>query len=158
MTKVSAGLLVYRRTTAGADFLLVHPGGPFWRNRDQGAWSIPKGLLDPDEDGLEGARREFAEEVGQAVDGAFHPLEPLRQKGGKVVRCWMVEANVDLARFKSNLFEMEWPRGSGRMMQFPECDRAAHFPFDLAVGQILAGQRGFLLQAAQCLDLTCPPS
>jgi predicted NUDIX family NTP pyrophosphohydrolase len=111
---VSAGLLVYRRTPAAAEFLLVHPGGGFWRNKDRGAWSIPKGLPGLREDGLDGGRREFAEEVGQAIRRPVPAAAALRQKGGKLVHYWMVEADIDLARFKSNLFAMEWPRGFAR--------------------------------------------
>src|SRR5438270_6094486 len=108
MTAESAGLLLYRVRASGPEVLLVHPGGPFWKNRDEGAWSIPKGLIGEDEDTLAAARREFEEEVGQAVEGEFQPLTPLRQKSGKVVHAWLVEADLHLDSFRSNLFEMEW--------------------------------------------------
>jgi predicted NUDIX family NTP pyrophosphohydrolase len=145
----SAGLLVYRRREgAGVEFLLVHPGGPFWARRDDGAWSIPKGLIDPDEDALVAARREFEEETGLRVDGPFSPLSPLRQAGGKWVLSWLVEADLDLAGFRSNVFELAWPRGSGRIQQFPECDRAAYFDVAAAQRKILASQKPLIAEAA----------
>lgn len=144
----SAGLLVYRRQGAEIEVLLVHPGGPFWRRRDDGAWSIPKGLVEPGEDDLAAARREFAEEVGMVVEGGFVPLAPVRQKGGKRVLCWMVEADLDLSDSCSATFEMEWPPRSGRLARFPECDRAAYWAMDLAAAKILPSQRAFLDEAA----------
>jgi predicted NUDIX family NTP pyrophosphohydrolase len=117
----SAGLLVWRRGADGPQFLLAHPGGPFWARRDAGAWSIPKGLIDEGEDPLAAARREFAEETGLTVSGDFTPLAEARLKSGKTVLCWLVEADLDLAGFCSNSFEMEWPRGSGRRITAPEC-------------------------------------
>src|SRR5579872_7027106 len=147
----SAGLLVFRRRSAGPQFLLVHPGGPFWRRRDAGAWSIPKGLLEEGEDELRGALREFAEEVGLAVVGDFVRLAPLRQPGGRTVLCWLVEADLDLSGFRSNTFEMEWPPRSGRTLVAPECDRAEYFGADAALAKILPGQQGFIRQALQRL-------
>ncbi|HLK25957.1 MAG TPA: NUDIX domain-containing protein [Caulobacteraceae bacterium] len=145
---ISAGLLVYRRTPRrGVEFLLAHPGGPFWRNKDAGAWSIPKGLIAAGEDHLEAAVREFAEEIGQTVDGDFHPLTPLRQKGGKTVYCWAVEADLDLSSFKSNLCEIEWPPRSGRRVLIPEVDHAVYFTAEMAKEKILAAQRGFIEEA-----------
>src|SRR3569833_4704184 len=108
MPEKSAGVLVFRRAETSVEFLLAHPGGPFWKNRDEGAWSIPKGLIGEGEDVLCAARREFEEEVGQPVDGAFRPLTPLRQKSGKLVHAFLVEADLDLESFRSNLFELEW--------------------------------------------------
>jgi predicted NUDIX family NTP pyrophosphohydrolase len=143
----SAGLLVFRRTGAGIEFLLAHPGGPFWAKRDAGAWSIPKGLIGEDEDALAAARREFEEEVGRPVEGVFVPLTPLRQKSGKIVLAWMVEADLDLSGFLSNLFEMEWPRHSGRVQAFPEIDRVAWLAPDEALIKILPGQAGFIHEA-----------
>jgi predicted NUDIX family NTP pyrophosphohydrolase len=140
----SAGLLVWRRGAAGVEFLLVHPGGPFWARKDEGAWSIPKGLIDPGEDELLAAIREFREEVGIDVDGAFAPLAPLKQKGGKTVVAWSVEADLDLSAFRSNTFEMEWPPRSGRRIMVPECDRAEYFSPPVALAKILPGQRGFI--------------
>lgn len=144
----SAGLLVFRRTPAGAEFLLAHPGGPFWRNRDAGAWSIPKGLIEEGEDELAAARREFAEETGLDPPEAAHlRLADRRQAGGKLVLCWLVEADLDLDGFRSNLCEIEWPPRSGRRILIPECDRLAYFPPDQAAEKILAGQRGFIEEA-----------
>jgi predicted NUDIX family NTP pyrophosphohydrolase len=149
----SAGLLVFRTTRRAPEFLLVHPGGPFWRSRDDGAWSIPKGLIDPGEDELAAARREFHEETGLAPPGGpYQRLADLRQKSGKTVLCWLVAGELDLAGFQSNTFEMEWPRGSGRRITAPECDRAAYFATEHALQKVLAGQAGFIAQAAQRLS------
>jgi predicted NUDIX family NTP pyrophosphohydrolase len=146
-------LLVFRTTRPAPEFLLVHPGGPFWRSRDDGAWSIPKGLIDPGEDELVAARREFCEETGLAPPGGpYQRLADLRQKSGKTVLCWLVAGDLDLAGFRSNTFEMEWPRGSGRHLTAPECDRAAYFPTEHAMQKILAGQAGFIAEAAQRLS------
>jgi predicted NUDIX family NTP pyrophosphohydrolase len=140
-------LLVFRARPAGAEFLLVHPGGPFWVRRDVGAWSIPKGLIEEGEDELAAAVREFTEEVGIPVAGRFFRLPDRRQKAGKLVLCWMVEADLDLAAFRSNTFEMEWPPRSGRLIRVPECDRAEYFPIDEALAKILLAQRGFIEDA-----------
>jgi predicted NUDIX family NTP pyrophosphohydrolase len=148
----SAGLLVARRGADGPQFLLAHPGGPFWARRDEGAWSIPKGLIDDGEDALAAARREFREETGLAVDGDFVRLADLRQKSGKLVMCWLLEADLDLAGFCSNTFELAWPRGSGRTLIVPECDRAAYFDAPSALAKILPGQRGFIEQALALLS------
>jgi predicted NUDIX family NTP pyrophosphohydrolase len=147
----SAGLMVCRRSAGGPEFLLVHPGGPLWRGRDAGAWSVPKGLIDEGEDPLAAAIREFGEEVGLAVSGEFARLPDLRQKSGKVVLCWLVEADLDLAGFRSNTFQLEWPPRSGRMLTAPECDRAAYFDAEAAREKILPGQRGFVDAALQRL-------
>lgn len=147
----SAGLLVWRGGPAGPEFLLVHPGGPFWRSKDAGAWSVPKGLIDADEDPLAAARREFEEETGLTVDGDFAPLTPIRQKGGKHVESWLAEADLDLSDLRSNMVEMEWPRGSGRTIRFPEVDRAAYFPPPEALNRILASQRPILVEALKRL-------
>jgi predicted NUDIX family NTP pyrophosphohydrolase len=147
MPEKSAGLLVYRRRSSGVEFLLAHPGGPFWKNRDEGAWSIPKGLIGEGEEALAAARREFEEETGQAVEGDFQPLAPLRQRSGKIVHAWLVESDVDLELFRSNLFEMEWPRGSGRTQSFAEIDRVGWFEPEAAMAKILPGQGGFIREA-----------
>jgi predicted NUDIX family NTP pyrophosphohydrolase len=147
MPQQSAGLLVYRRTSDGPRFLLAHPGGPLWAKRDDGAWTIPKGLVGEGEDILAASRREFAEEVGQAVDGRFQSLTSLKQKSGKVVHAFLVEADLDLGAFRSNLFEMEWPPRSGRAQAFPEIDRADWFGPAIALVKILPGQAGFIHQA-----------
>lgn len=153
MTQQSAGLLVYRRTQDGVEFLLAHPGGPFWKNRDDGAWSIPKGLIGEGEDVLAAARREFEEEVGQPAAGEVRALSPLRQRSGKRVHAFLVEADLNLDAFRSNLFEMEWPRHSGRTQAFPEIDRVGWFGPDQALVKILPGQAGFLLEAMTTLGV-----
>lgn len=138
--KRSAALLVFRRAGSGIEVFLVHPGGPFWVKKDLGAWSLPKGELDENEDGLAAAKREFFEEVGQRVEGTFIALTPVKQRGGKVVQAWAVEGDVDVAAVKSNEFEMEWPPRSGRTARFPEVDRGQWFPIAEAVRRILPAQ------------------
>jgi predicted NUDIX family NTP pyrophosphohydrolase len=147
-SKQSAGLLVHRRRNGGIEVLLVHPGGPFWAKKDLGAWSIPKGELDPGDGGdpLLVARREFEEETGSAIDGRFVPLEPVRQAGGKVVQAWAIEGDLDVSQVKSNSFTMEWPPRSGKFRSFPEVDRAEWFPIAVAKQRILQGQRPLLEQ------------
>ena len=135
---------MFRRAESGWQVLLAHPGGPFWARKDQGAWSIPKGELAKDEDPLQGALREFAEETGQHVTGNFIALDPLRQPGGKLVYAWAVEGDFDPAQLRSNTFSMEWPPRSGRQASFPEVDRAAWFGLDEARSRIMIGQVGFL--------------
>ena len=147
MTRTSAGLLVYRRVGGGLEFLLAHPGGPFWAKRDEGAWSIPKGLVEEGEDILAAALREFAEESGLEIEGDFQPIGPLKQKGGKVVHAFLVEAHLDIGAFRSNLFEMEWPPRSGKAQTFPEIDRVGWFGADEALLKILPGQAGFIREA-----------
>ncbi|MCX5479940.1 NUDIX domain-containing protein [Kaistia geumhonensis] len=123
-TAESAGILMYRKRERGIEVLLVHPGGPFWRNRDAGAWTIPKGEIEPGESIDYAARREFAEELGVVPTGALLSLGSVRQKAGKIVHGFAMEGDFELARFVSNLFEMEWPPRSGRIVSFPEVDRA----------------------------------
>lgn len=140
----SAGLLLYRRTTGNLQVLLVHPGGPYWKNKDDGAWSIPKGLTDENEDPLVAARREFEEETGYRPEGAFIALGDFRQPGGKTVSVWAVEGDLDLKYFKSNTFAMEWPPRSGRTQEFTEADRAGWFTLKEASRKLLKGQRPML--------------
>jgi predicted NUDIX family NTP pyrophosphohydrolase len=147
-SETSAGLVAFRRGE-GLEILLAHPGGPFWAKRDDGAWTIPKGRIDPGGDLLATARREFAEETGLAAEGAFVPLRPVRQKSGKLVHAWAFEADFDLSRFSSNLFELEWPPRSGRRQNFPEIDRIAYFAFPTALRKIIAYQQPFLLELGQ---------
>ena len=144
--KRSAGLLVHRDRDGATEVLLVHPGGPFWAKRDDGAWSIPKGeLADGDDDGLATARREFREELGvDAPDADPRPLGEVRQKGGKVVEAWAVAGDVDTTAIVSNTFETEWPPRSGRMQTFPEVDRAAWFALDAARVKLNPAQCDFL--------------
>ena len=140
MAKTSAGLLVYRRTQGSVEVLLAHPGGPFFKSRDAGAWTIPKGLPEAGENLLTTARREFCEEMGVSVDGAFLELSPIQQKGGKIVHAWAVECDLDLTQFRSNTFTMQWPPGSGRIAEFPEVDRAEFFALDVAKKKINPAQ------------------
>ena len=146
MPKISAGLLLFRRTPTGPEVLLVHPGGPLWAKRDEGAWSIPKGELGDGEQPLAAARREVEEELGVAVDadGAFIPLGQIRQAGGKVVHAWALERDFDPATLRSGTFSMEWPPRSGRRQDFPEVDRAAWFSPEDAAAKLLEGQLPFL--------------
>lgn len=130
MPKTSAGLLMYRVREGRLEVLLVHPGGPFWRNKDRGAWSVPKGEYASDEDPLAAAQREFEEETGIRPAGPFTPLAPVKQRGGKIVQAWAFRGDCDPGAIRSNTFELEWPPGSGRIQRFPEIDRAAFF--DLA--------------------------
>lgn len=138
--KKSAGILVYRMVDNECEVFLVHPGGPFWKNKDDGAWSVPKGEFSDDEDPLMAARREFREETGQEISGDFQPLPIIRQKGGKQVQVWTVKGEVDAAAILSNTFSMEWPPHSGRKMNVPEVDKAAWFDLKTARKKILASQ------------------
>ncbi len=142
--KSSAGLLLHRNTSAGLEVFLVHPGGPFWASRDAGAWSVPKGECAPSEDLLHTARREFEEETGIAMEGDFRALQPVRQRGGKVVHVWTIERDLPLDGLASNTFTMEWPPRSGRMQSFPEVDRYAWFTVEEARTRINEGQRPLL--------------
>jgi predicted NUDIX family NTP pyrophosphohydrolase len=150
MAKESAGLVLFRRGAEGLEVLLVHPGGPFWARRDEGAWSIPKGEVEAGEDPLEAARREVEEETGLRAAGPFVPLGAVRQRGGKRVAAWAAESSFDPAALRSASFEMEWPPRSGRRQCFPEVDRAAWFGLGEARRRILDGQRPLLdaLEAA----------
>jgi predicted NUDIX family NTP pyrophosphohydrolase len=123
----SAGLLLFRRSGAGLEVFLAHPGGPFWRDRDLGAWTVPKGLLEEGEDPLSAAVREFEEETAIRPEGPFLPLGSVRQKAGKLVHAWAWEGKADPRRTKSNTMRAEWPRGSGRWLTFPEVDRCEWF-------------------------------
>jgi predicted NUDIX family NTP pyrophosphohydrolase len=145
--ETSAGVLVYRRGAEGLEFLLVHPGGPFWTRKDQAAWSIPKGLVAPDEDPWTAAQREFAEELGQPIAGEPQALEACATTGGKLILAWLVEADLDVSAIVSNSFEMTWPPRSGRTAVFPEVDRAAYFDAGTALWKIHKGQRPILLEA-----------
>lgn len=141
MAARSAGLLVYDVVDGETRVLLVHPGGPFWAHKDQGAWSIPKGEHAADEDPLAAARREFAEELGVAAPGGdAQPLGEITQSGGKRVTAWAVRGHVDVDAITSNTFEMEWPPRSGQRRQFPEVDRAAWFTLAQARDKLLAAQ------------------
>ena len=147
--EMSAGILAFRRVPQ-LQVLLAHPGGPFWRTKDLGAWSIPKGLVES-EDIVACARREFNEETGFLADGPMIPLTPVRQKSGKTVHAFALEADFDLADFCSNSFAMEWPPRSGRQQSFPEIDRVAYFDIPTARRKILPGQRAFIDELVQKL-------
>ena len=143
MTKrpnVSAGLVLYRRTGGRLEIFLAHPGGPFWRNRDAGAWTIPKGVLNDGEDPLDAARREFEEETGIKPTGPFLSLGAVRQRAGKLVHAWGWEGDADASTTTSNVMRTEWPRGSGEWLSFPEIDRCAWFPADTAREKMNAAQ------------------
>jgi predicted NUDIX family NTP pyrophosphohydrolase len=141
--QVSAGLLVFRRNPE-LEVLLAHPGGPFWAQRDDGAWTIPKGLVEAEADLLATARREFTEETNLHADGPFVALMPAKQKSGKLVHAFAFEADLDLESFASNTFEMEWPPRSRRRRSFPEIDRVAYFSLPAAMTKIIAYQQPFL--------------
>jgi predicted NUDIX family NTP pyrophosphohydrolase len=143
--EISAGLLAYRRKN-GLEVLLAHPGGPFWAKKDDGVWTIPKGLVDPGEDLIAAARREFAEETNLPADTAdkLIALAPVNQKNGKAVHAFAFETDFDLARFASNEFQIEWPPRSGSQQSFPEIDRIAYFPLPIAKVKILLYQRPLL--------------
>ena len=145
MPKRSAGILVYRGAGAALELLLVHPGGPFWARKDDGAWSIPKGEYEPDEDPLVCARREFVEELGSAPpEGGYRDLGAVTQPGRKTIVAFAVVGDFDPAQLRSNLFEMEWPPRSGRVQSFPEVDRAGWFSPAMARRMILARQIPFI--------------
>jgi predicted NUDIX family NTP pyrophosphohydrolase len=139
-------LLLFRDGPGGVEVLLVHPGGPFWAAKDDGAWSIPKGEFDDDEDPLAAARREFAEETGFVAGGEVRPLTPIRLASGKVVHAWAVRGDADPAALRSNTFAMEWPPKSGRRQEFPEADRAGWFPMAEAKRKITKGQLPLLVE------------
>ena len=139
-SRKSAGLLVYRIQNSALEVFLVHPGGPFWAKKDDGAWSIPKGEIAEDEDPLKAAKREFLEETGFEIDGEFIALSPVKQAGGKWVYAWAVEGDCDAHSIRSNTFSIEWPPRSGKKKEFPEVDRGAWFPIDVAKQKILNGQ------------------
>ena len=151
MAQRSAGLLLVRRQGRAPEFFLVHPGGPFWAKKDDGAWSIPKGLHAEGEEPLEAARREFREETGFAVEREFVGLGEFRQPGGKVISAWMIEADCDAAKVTSNMFTLEWPPRSGKTAEFPEVDRAGWFAPPEAFVKILRGQRPILEMALKSL-------
>ena len=143
-TKQSAGILLYRRQTDSLEVFLVHPGGPFWKNKDAGSWTIPKGEFIEPEPALDAAVREFREETGFILKGPFQALSPIRQKGGKRVFAWASHGDLDPSAIVSNTFQLEWPRNSGRQVRFPEVDRAAWFSLSQAREMINPAQIAFL--------------
>jgi predicted NUDIX family NTP pyrophosphohydrolase len=152
----SAGILVFRRRSPGIEVFLAHPGGPFWARKDEHAWSIPKGLYEPDEDPLDAAKREFEEETGMTIDGRFIPLGEFKQPAGKLIKAYAIEADVDEARITSNSFEMEWPPKSGRRQSFPEIDRAQWFDLGTAARKMHKGQIPILQALAKELGIVDP--
>jgi predicted NUDIX family NTP pyrophosphohydrolase len=144
--KLSAGILLYRKNNGRLEVFLVHPGGPFWKNKDLGVWSIPKGEYEVGEDPLAAARREFEEETGHPLpDGELVSLSEIKQPGGKIVSAWAIEGNCSV-NIRSNLFSLEWPPKSGKHVDFPEADRAGWFELAEARAKLLPGQHGFLDQ------------
>ena len=153
--KLSAGVLVYRTRDGVVEVLIAHPGGPFWARKDDGAWSIPKGEYLDGDDPWAAAQREFGEELGLPVPaGPRVDFGPLKQPSGKVVTAFAVRGDLDVTDARSNTFELEWPKGSGRMREFPEVDRVAWFPVAQARAKLLKGQRAFLDQLMAQPDLT----
>jgi predicted NUDIX family NTP pyrophosphohydrolase len=147
----SAGLLVYRRKESELEVFLVHPGGPFWKGKDAGAWSIPKGEFSADEDPLLAARREFREETGQEVEGSFLELKTIRQKAGKLVCAWAIEGDIDETKIVSNTFRQEYPYKSGKWITVPEVDKAGWFSLEVAKQKINAAQAALLDDLAEKL-------
>ena len=152
MPKRSAGILMYRRGSRGAEVFLVHPGGPFWAKKDRGAWTIPKGEYDEAEPALDAARREFHEETGFTAPGPFRELGEIRQASGKLVTAFACEGDCDAAAVVSNLCEVEWPPRTGRMVQIPEVDRGAWYMLEEARERIFPAQRPLLERLTKLLD------
>ncbi len=152
MPKQSAGLLLYRIRARKLEVLLVHPGGPLWAKKDDGAWSIPKGEINGGDDALATAKREFEEELGSAPpEGDAIALAPVRQSGGKLVHAFAIEGDFDTSSIRSNTFTLEWPPRSGRSQQFPEVDRAEWFPVEIAQQKVLKGQAPLLRELVEKL-------
>jgi predicted NUDIX family NTP pyrophosphohydrolase len=144
MPRISAGLLMYRVEDGRLQVLLAHPGGPYFANKDDGSWTIPKGEIEPGEDLLDAAKREFEEETGVKPIGPFLALSPIKQKGGKIVHAWAFEGDCEPSAIVSNTFTIEWPPKSGQQMAFPEIDRADFFDVIAAKRKIKAGQEGLI--------------
>jgi predicted NUDIX family NTP pyrophosphohydrolase len=153
MAKLSAGLLMYRFREVRLEVLIVHPGGPYWAGKDDGAWSIPKGEDNEGDDVFEEAKREFLEETGIKADGLFRPLSVLKQPSGKKISAWAFEGDCDPSSIKSNTFTIEWPPHSGRQADFPEVDRAAWFEVDEAIKKLTKGQVGFIEELCRILGV-----
>ncbi|WP_419870814.1 NUDIX hydrolase [Chryseobacterium sp. CT-SW4] len=150
--KISAGILLFKREESQLFIFLVHPGGPFWKNKDLGAWSIPKGEIAPDEEPLKRALTEFEEETGQTIDGNFIELSPIRQKGGKTVYAWAVEGEADPSVMHSNHLEIDWPPRSGKKMKIPEVDQWKWWSSEQAKQQINTAQAGLITELEEILS------
>jgi predicted NUDIX family NTP pyrophosphohydrolase len=158
MAKQSAGILLYRRSSAGIEVLLVHSGGPFWAKKDQGAWSIPKGEFTDEEEPFVAAKREFAEELGTpAPAGEYIDLGSIKQSGGKTVYAWAIQSDFDPTKLKSNTFTMEWPPKSGQEQAFPEVDKAAWVAITKAEAKLFKGQVALLSALAEKLGQNIAP-
>jgi len=144
MSVHSAGILLFRFNKNKLEVFLVHPGGPFWAKKDEGAWSIPKGLFEDGEDPLDATKREFKEETGFEVDGDFIELGELKQPGKKTIHAWALEKDLDVTKIASNTFTLEWPKNSGIVKEYPEIDRGEWFGLDQARKKIAKGQAAFL--------------
>ncbi len=140
----SAGILLYRIQNKTPEFFLVHPGGPFWKNKDEGAWSIPKGEFEESEDPLTAAQREFEEETGTRVHGKFIELKPVRQKSGKWVHAWALQGDIDPSALRSITFPLEWPPKSKQFIQVPEVDKGGWFDYETATKKLIPGQKAIL--------------
>lgn len=151
--KKSAGILLYRFNKKQLELLLVHPGGPFWVKKDEGAWTIPKGELNDKEDALLAAKREFEEETGLKPEGDFIKLSPVKQKAGKLIYAWAVQGNIDITQLNSNTFEMEWPPRSGKRKTFPEVDKAAWFTPAAARSKMVEGQLPLIEEIQKLLEV-----
>ena len=150
--RTSAGILLYRKNNKFIEFFLVHPGGPFWKGKLKGAWSIPKGEFTNEEDPLTVARREFNEETGQTIEGNFIELKPIKQKGGKMVYAWAVEGDADAENIVSNTLKQEWPYKSGKWITIPEVDKAGWFGLEEAKEKINAAQENFIDELVERLN------
>ena len=148
----SAGILLYRFVDQQLQVMLVHPGGPYWVSKDLGAWSIPKGLIEEDEPALEAAKREFKEETGFEVNGDFIELGTLKQPSKKIVHAWALEQDLDTTKIVSNTFELEWPKHSGKLEEYPEVDKGEWFDIEQAKTKISKGQVGFIDLLIKCAN------
>ncbi len=149
--KKSAGILLFKSVNNQLEIFLVHPGGPFWKNKDLGSWSIPKGEYPDGENPLEAAKREFQEETGTMLSGNFIELNPVKLKSGKLIHAWALQSDIDAATITSNEFEMEWPPKSGKIKRFPEVDRGEWFTFETAVKKVNPAQVGLIEQLQKLL-------
>jgi predicted NUDIX family NTP pyrophosphohydrolase len=152
MTAFSAGILLFRFKNEKLEVMLVHPGGPFWANKDEGVWSIPKGLPEDNESPLNTARREFKEETGFDADGEFIDLGVLNQSSAKIVHVWALKKDVDITNIVSNTITYEWPKNSGKMQQIPEVDKAGWFDIEIAKRKIIKGQIGFINKLKEVIN------